>query len=70
MHTYMHTYMHTAEDLDVLNIHLAENEVETTLRQRLREFLHQSASLRRHRAIVPVLEQMSPQLKVELRGPP
>jgi len=54
------------EDLDVLNTHLSENEVEATLRQRLREFLHQSASLRRHRAIVPVLEQMSPQLKEDL----
>ena len=40
--------------------------VAPTLRQRLREYFHQSVTLRRHHATQKLLTQMSPMLQAEL----
>ena len=48
------------EDVDALNDYMAENCVDAHLRQRLREYFHQTVVLRRHHATQKLLTQMSP----------
>lgn len=54
------------EDVDALNTYMAEHGVDTHLRQRLREYFHQSVVLRRHQNTQKLLTQMSPLLQQEL----